>query len=258
MLGNNRVASPSSIKSNNILLPLYIYPSPGAWDPLFRAVQKYHRITFIIIVNPNNGPGGRGYKKDGDHDHGAILLPDNNYKREILKLNSYANVKTVGYVSTRWAHRELRFALSDVAIYSNWSKYPSSTPGLGVKGIFLDETVTQYNNSGAFFLGELTSFIRSNENFGPDALIIHILQIIHNPGAFPDPRYMSYCSIAVVFEDSYSKYQQRYNDDFLMTVNKFQKAANIGRDAIACIIHSLTLPNEMCSEEARKKVIQNT
>ncbi|RKF61922.1 Spherulin-4 [Erysiphe neolycopersici] len=251
MSGNNKVASPSSVQSNNILVPLYIYPSPGAWNPLFRAVQKYHDITFIIIVNPNNGPGGLDYKKDGEHDHNAILLPDHNYKREILRLNSYVNVKTVGYVSTNWAQRELRFALSDVAIYSNWSKYPSSAPGLGVKGIFLDETVTQYNNSGAFFLGELSSFIRSEENFGPDALIIH------NPGALPDPRYMSYCSIAVIFEDSYSKYQQKYNNDLLVTVKTFQKAANVSRDAIACIIHSLTSPNEIFPGEARKKVIQS-
>lgn len=187
----------SSVQSNNILVPLYIYPSPGAWDPLFKAsatqfsftffvtielqliifflsinrIQNFHSVTFIIILNPNNGPGSCDYKKQGDHNNTAVSLPDNNYIREILKLNSYANVKTVGYVSTRWAHREPHLAKSDVDIYSNWSKSPSPAPGLGVKGIFLDETVTQYSDSGELYLKELNIFIRSEDNFGPDALV---------------------------------------------------------------------------------------
>lgn len=68
---------------------------------------------------------------------------------------------------------------------------------------------------------------------------------------------MSYCSIAVVFEDSYSKYQQRYDDDLLKTVKIFQKAANVGRDAIGFIIHSLKLPDEKNSGDVRNEVIQN-
>ncbi|KAI6245082.1 Spherulin-4 [Erysiphe necator] len=171
MSGENDVSFSSSVQSNNILVPLYIYPSPGAWDPLFKAIQNFHSVTFIIILNPNNGPGSCDYKKQGDHNNTAVSLPDNNYIREILKLNSYANVKTVGYVSTRWAHREPHLAKSDVDIYSNWSKYPSPAPGLGVKGIFLDETVTQYSDSGELYLKELTIFIRSEDNFGPDALV---------------------------------------------------------------------------------------
>lgn len=43
--------------ATNILLPLYFYPSPGAWDVVDSAASTYPDVTFYAIVNPNSGPG---------------------------------------------------------------------------------------------------------------------------------------------------------------------------------------------------------
>lgn len=49
-----------------VLLPLYVYPSTGAWDPIIDSVANHTSVRFKIIINPNNGPGSTSY-------------PDSNY-----------------------------------------------------------------------------------------------------------------------------------------------------------------------------------
>ncbi|TQS37199.1 hypothetical protein Golomagni_02335 [Golovinomyces magnicellulatus] len=228
--------------SKAIIVPLYVYPFPKAWDPLYKAIQNYKRLNFIVVINPENGPGRQNYGQFhyGDEED-TISIPDSNYIREIPKLNSFSNVLTVGYVSTNWAKRDLELVLGDIKIYSNWSKKHrnGSIPDLGVRGIFLDETLSCYTDTGAQFFKQLALFIRSEDIFGPNSLIIH------NPGLIPDSRYMPYCDISVIFEESYSKYQR---SDF-SAIAAFQKAANVRQEAIACIIHSL--PNTLQSSERR-------
>ncbi|RKF53105.1 spherulin domain protein [Golovinomyces cichoracearum] len=233
--------------SKTIIVPLYIYPFPKAWDPLYEAIRNYESLNFIVVLNPENGPGRQNHSHNHYGDGEKIFsIPDSNYIREIPKLNSFANVQTVGYVSTNWAKRDLELVLGDVTIYSNWSKKHrnESIPDLGVRGIFLDETPGCYTDTGAKFFKQIALFIRSEEIFGPNSLIIH------NPGLIPDSRYMKYCDISVIFEESYSEYQRC---DFL-AIAAFQKAANVRQEAIACIIHSL--PNTLQSSE-RKLLIQD-
>ncbi|RKF74327.1 spherulin domain protein [Golovinomyces cichoracearum] len=267
--------------SKTIIVPLYIYPFPKAWDPLYEAIRNYESLNFIVVLNPENGPGRQNHSHNhhGDEEK-TNSIPDSNYIREIPKLNSFANVQTVGYVSTNWAKRDLELVLGDVTIYSNWSKKHrnESIPDLGVRGIFLDETLGCYTDSGAQFFKQLALFIRSEEIFGPNSLVrnfpngsshetilnfsvelfgkslfsnfCHTQQIIHNPGLIPDSRYMQHCDISVIFEESYSEYQRC---DFL-AIAAFQKAANVRQEAIAYIIHSL--PDNLQSSE-RKLLIQD-
>jgi hypothetical protein len=109
------------------------------------------------VVNPASGPGiGAG--------------PDANYTREIPKLNAYANVRTVGYVSTDYTRRNLSLVLQDISTYSTWSGNVT-IPGLGMQGIFLDETPTQYDTASAQFFETIALAVRSEAGLGSNPLV---------------------------------------------------------------------------------------
>jgi hypothetical protein len=75
------------------------------------------------VINPSSGPG-------------TSTLPDSNWIREITKLNSYKNVKSIGYVSIAYGKRSLDTVTEHVNHYAQW---PSGDPGLTMHGIFVDE-----------------------------------------------------------------------------------------------------------------------
>jgi hypothetical protein len=43
--------------ATDVLLPLYVYPSTGAWDAVYNAAAAYPDVTFRLIVDPDSGPG---------------------------------------------------------------------------------------------------------------------------------------------------------------------------------------------------------
>jgi hypothetical protein len=96
--------------------------------------------------------------------------PDGNYTREIPKLNAYGNVRTVGYVSTDYTKRNLSLVLQDIGTYSAWSENITA-PGLGMNGIFLDETPSQYDDASAEFFETIESAVRSSEGLGINPLV---------------------------------------------------------------------------------------
>jgi hypothetical protein len=120
------------------------------------SITHHPSLTFIIVINPHSGPG-------------AIVGPDANYMREIVRLNSYANVRAVGYVATGYARRQLAAVLRDVATYSAWSKNAMS--GLGMQGIFFDETPSQYEPSIAHFMDTSHAAVRSAAGFGSQCMV---------------------------------------------------------------------------------------
>lgn len=115
------------------------------------------------MVNPHNGPG---------------QLLDSNYKREIRKLNLYPNVAVVGYVSTAYAARQYSRVLEDVMIYAGWRL---EDEGLGVRGIFFDETPNQWTTSNASFLENINTAVKGCSGLGAEHLV----------RAFP--KILSYC-----------------------------------------------------------------
>jgi hypothetical protein len=108
----------------HVALPLYMYPSAGAWQPLYTALDNNPHVTFDIIINPHNGPGGS--------------LPDSDYMANISMINSYNNVNTLGYVHTSYGNRSLFDISSDIDTYESWSTYTNSN--ISLNGIFIDET----------------------------------------------------------------------------------------------------------------------
>ncbi len=127
-------------------------------------ITTHPTLNFTVVINPASGPGGS-------------TGPDANYTREIPRLNSYTNVRTVGYVSTNWTNRNIASALQDVETYSNWAQN-ASIQDLGMHGIFLDETPSSWNNASAKFLQTIASAIQAASGFGIDPLVsfffIHI------------------------------------------------------------------------------------
>jgi len=154
---------------SSVIIPLYVYPSAGAWDPFhdvydtvplllsllvipglttctaFRA-SSFPRIHFTVVVNVHNGPG-----------EGA--LPNAEYTAAIEALNSLSNVRTIGYVATTWCTRDLSSVLDDIAAFSFWGEYDSS---LALSGVFVDETPTQYSTDYAVYLDSIAQAVQDS------------------------------------------------------------------------------------------------
>jgi len=64
----------------------------------------------------------------------------------------------------------MSLALQDIETYSGWAQN-STVKGLGMQGIFLDETPAQYNNASAQFLDTVAVAIRTATGFGSDPLV---------------------------------------------------------------------------------------
>ena len=96
-------------------------------------------------MNPHNGPG-------------AGELPDANYTREITKLNTYDNIRTLGYVATTWAGKDVSAVRSEIAVYEGWA---AQNKNLTIHGIFFDETPTQYTPENMRYLRDVTRAVRT-------------------------------------------------------------------------------------------------
>ncbi|KAI9733675.1 MAG: hypothetical protein M1834_003277 [Cirrosporium novae-zelandiae] len=210
---------------SNVLVPLYVYPAPGAWDPLYKVIETYPHVKFIVVVNPNSGPG-------------STAVPDANYTSAIPKLTSHSNVRLLGYVATTYAQRNFSAVLEDVRTYAEWSNQ-TSYPGLSVSGIFFDEAPSVFNESHFQYLSRLKSAVKSYSGLGPDNLVIL------NPGTIPATQYLSLADSTVVFEERYSTYRARNSYKELRAVHE-------GRSRKTILMHSV--PDSLTLKEDRDLV----
>lgn len=90
-----------------ILLPLYIYPAPGAWQPLYDAADAHPELDFWVVINPANGPG------EGP-------LPDANYVEALARMTAQANIKVIGYVHCSYGVRVTEDIVADIEAYGRW------------------------------------------------------------------------------------------------------------------------------------------
>lgn len=111
-------------------------------------IRKYPNLHFIVIVNPNSGPGG---KPD---------LPDEHYQTSIPKLQGHSNVTLLGYVHTSYGKRKRKAVKQDVDTYWRWHELSmkSATGPMGLDGIFLDE-ITSVGEELEYFT-TLSQYIR--------------------------------------------------------------------------------------------------
>jgi hypothetical protein len=79
-------------------------------------------------------------------------------------------VRTVGYVSTDYTKRDIGAILNDITVYSGWSEN-ATVNKLGMRGIFLDETPSQYDAASEEFFETIAASIRSKTGLGEDPLV---------------------------------------------------------------------------------------
>ncbi|KAL3446033.1 Spherulation-specific family 4 [Aspergillus insuetus] len=99
-------ASVASVSATGVILPLYTWPSEGAWDPVYDALAAYPEVDFYVILR--------------------YSPPASEYITGVTTLNSYANAHTIGYVRTNWADREIDDVKQDIDVYSQWASYSGS------------------------------------------------------------------------------------------------------------------------------------
>lgn len=145
----------SAVQATKVLLPLYVYPSwQGWWNNIYTTVAANPNITFQIILNPSNGPGGDtpGYNSD--------------WVTGVSKLNSYYNVHTLGYVHTSYNQRTLADVKTDVAAWAGWNTYKAQN--ISVNGVFFDETPnwnpSQNGINDIDYMGNLTAYAKAQFN----------------------------------------------------------------------------------------------
>ncbi|KAF2853420.1 hypothetical protein T440DRAFT_305753 [Plenodomus tracheiphilus IPT5] len=172
----------------SVLVPLYVYPSLGAWDPFYEMASLHPQMQFTAVVNVQSGPG-----------NGA--LPNQEYSKAIEALNSFHNVRTVGYVSTTWCTRNVSAVLDEIYAYAFWGEYDST---LALHGIFVDETPTRYSPEHVSYLQNIAQVIHDSTGLKGG-------YVVHNPGALPEPQYFDSTTftgpdLTIVFENSFSKW----------------------------------------------------
>ncbi|GAM82495.1 hypothetical protein ANO11243_004750 [Dothideomycetidae sp. 11243] len=171
-----------------VQVPLYIYPTANAWEPLFIAMAAHPDLQFDIVVNPFNGPG-------------PDALPDENYIAQMTRLRQHSNVTVYGYVHISWAERSLEDVLNDVRAYEGWNtaSQPGADKDIHVDGIFVDEA--PYHPRSMGYMSSLHAHIRRTLSRG--ALVWT------NPGCPVAAAYYNHADRITAFEASFADWDER-------------------------------------------------
>ncbi|MEH1841588.1 MAG: spherulation-specific family 4 protein [Nostoc sp.] len=124
----------------------------------------------VMIMNPNSGPGAA---KNTDYV-------------TAVKNAQAAGIKVIGYVHTSYGTRSATPVKTEIDQYKTW---------YAVDGIFLDEVAKSTNNFA--YYTNLANYIRNTKGS----------LVMLNPGTVPAEDYIKLADITVVFEDTYSNYQ---------------------------------------------------
>lgn len=206
-----------------VLLPLYLYPLPGTWDPLFNAANANPDVTFQVVINPDTGPGsdatlgtkcpGDDCKRSRDIERNMLTSVDVN---AVAQLNAIPNIKTLAYVhsANRWncgsgsdicpCTADLSVLKGNITTYQNWPTAGCSinnAKDIHIDGLFIDEAPTIYSETD----GSCTSWMQDVTSFAKSTLT-HGNTIMLNPGGPVNSTYWSLADYINVFEDTQAAY----------------------------------------------------
>ncbi|CAO2653670.1 Nn.00g030810.m01.CDS01 [Neocucurbitaria sp. VM-36] len=205
-----------------VIVPLYIWPCSSVdWQPLFDAILAHPAVEFLIIINPNSGPG-------------SDSLPGHDYEREVPKLNAAPNVTTIGYVRIDYCRKPLHDACEEIDRFAGWmTKHGSEVPGLHLGGIYVDETPNHFSAGRMLYLEALHKHTKNKEGLLGQRLVVH------NPGTPPDAGLASpsIVDFIVTCEEPYQKYagdetQQRLQDFFFHRARSGYQISGVPRERI--------------------------
>ncbi|KAF2027694.1 hypothetical protein EK21DRAFT_102390 [Setomelanomma holmii] len=150
-------------------------------------VERYPELNFLVIVNPDSGPGAAPWWQTNQ-----------DYPDAISDLKSYSKVQTVGYVRATYCNRPIDDVLQDIDTYA--SREVNGEQDV-FQGIFLDETVNVFSPDVKAYLDRVDDKIKGTNGISDNRITIH------NPGtavskqlASPGP------DITVVVETSYDEF----------------------------------------------------
>jgi len=167
---------PTSQEPLKFLVPLYVYPSSGKWDPVAEGAKK---VPTIAIVNPNNGP---------------TTQPSSSYAAGMEKLKA-ANAEMVGYVYTSYGDRPIADAKRDIDTFvANWPY---------ITGIFFDEASSKA--ADVPYYRELYNHVKSKG----------YKHSILNPGTQPDKAYVDISTNIVIFESYGDKFASKQYESWV-------------------------------------------
>ncbi|KAI8940512.1 hypothetical protein NX059_004189 [Plenodomus lindquistii] len=165
-------------------------------------------------------------------------LPDEVYIDELPKLQSYPNIRTLGYVATNYADKDIETVLAEIDTYTRWPQV-TNIPNMRVDGIFLDETPSTFDQDGYEYLKRAEQAIRKSTSF-KDRFIAH------NPGVLSPAvinsenvlheSYLNLTDLTVVFEETFDKWLDK---DALNPLQEHR----IHRSRLAVILHALPEPS---------------
>ncbi|MCJ1239222.1 hypothetical protein MMC14_007216 [Varicellaria rhodocarpa] len=197
--------------ATSLLLPLYIYPSSGAWTSVFNAIASTSTVHWQVVVNPSSGPGP------------VNSYPNSDYIAAISKLNSYKNVETIGYVPTNYTNRSYDKVTADIQTYAYWATY--TVANISVNGIFFDEA--PYANIAASI-----QYMANASSFAYNTIPTAATTVIFNPGTNATAlQYFNYAQTIIEFEDYYSVYKNQ------TTIAGFPSG---GKMQSAIVVHNYT------------------
>ncbi|KAH7091996.1 cell surface protein [Paraphoma chrysanthemicola] len=212
-----------------VIVPLYIWPCSSAdWQPLFDVITAHPAVEFLIIINPNSGPG-------------AESLPGHDYEREVPKLTAAPNVTTIGYVRIDYCKKPLHDACEEIDRFAGWvSDHGSDVPGLSVQGIYLDETPNHFSSGRALYLEALHKYIKTKEGLLGQRLVVH------NPGTPPDAGLASpvLVDIVVTCEEPFQRYateevQKRLGDYFFDRLRSGYQISGVPKEQMPQVTREL-------------------
>lgn len=122
------------------------------------SLDSSHERQYTVVINPNDGPGN-------------ISGPGEDYLAAIARLNVYANVRTIGYVRTRYASRNITSVMQDVTTYAHWSTMAAN---LSMHGIFFDEVPSTYSLDVLQYLNTINDAVKSSEGIASDRLVLSL------------------------------------------------------------------------------------
>ncbi|KAF2474811.1 uncharacterized protein BDR25DRAFT_384201 [Lindgomyces ingoldianus] len=203
----------------SILLPLYIYPWAGAWDPLYSAARTHPNLNITAIINPCSGPCANG-------------IAEQPYITEIPKLKQYPNIRTLGYVATNYTNKPIDAVVQEIYTYANWTK-TMNNPSLAMDGIFFDEVPGTYDWHYRDYLNLAKDAVKASSGLGQKF-------IVHNPGTIPNINwnYLEIADVTVVYEETYMNFLDAPNFNALKALSN---NTHFPKSKMAVMLH--TVPN---------------
>src|SRR5574342_210525 len=152
--------------TTGIMIPLYSYPTSTAWNNVIAAKNSHPSVPFVVIINPNSGPG---------------TSQNQAFVTGIQKLKD-AGIIVLGYIPTKYAVRSSATVMHDIDLYKSW---------YAVDGVKFDEMTNTVGYET--YYSNLSDYAKS----------IGLSMTVGNPGADVPPSYIGIVDNLTIFENGF-------------------------------------------------------